>query len=46
MEDQSLGFNHEIPKEGYNLYGTPAKTYETIRLSNNEFEEREKLLYT
>ena len=35
MEDQSLGFNHEIPKEGYNLYGTPAKTYETIRLSNN-----------
>ena len=35
MEDQSLGFNHEIPKEGYNLYGTPARTYETIRLSNN-----------
>ena len=35
MEDQSLGFNHEIPEEGYNLYGTPAKTYETIRLSND-----------
>ena len=27
-----------IPKEGYNLYGTPAKTYETIRLSNNRFK--------
>ena len=34
QEDQSLGFVHKIPDEGYNLYGTDAKTYEEIRLSN------------
>ncbi|MEM9896577.1 MAG: hypothetical protein AAF789_09435, partial [Bacteroidota bacterium] len=32
--DQSLGFIHQMPEEGYNLYGTEAKTYEEIRLSN------------
>lgn len=32
--DQSLGFTHQIPAAGYNLYGTAAKTYEKIRLSN------------
>ncbi len=34
QEDRSLGFKHQIPTEGYNLYGTEAKTYEEIRLSN------------
>lgn len=34
QEDRSLGFIHKIPDEGYNLYGTDAKTYEEIRLSN------------
>ncbi len=34
MPDQSLGFEHQIPQEGYNLYGMPAKTYEKITLSN------------
>ena len=34
QEDRSLGFVHQIPEEGYNLYGTEAKTYEEIRLSN------------
>lgn len=34
QEDQSLGFTHQIPEEGYNLYGTEAKTYNEIRLSN------------
>ena len=34
QEDRSLGFVHQIPAEGYNLYGTEAKTYEEIRLSN------------
>ncbi len=34
QSDLSLGFVHNIPKEGYNLYGTPAKTYEKIYLSN------------
>lgn len=34
QEDRSLGFVHQIPSEGYNLYGTEAKTYEEIRLSN------------
>lgn len=32
--DQSLGFTHQIPPTGYNLYGTEARTYEKIRLSN------------
>lgn len=32
--DRSLGFTHQIPVEGYNLYGTEAKTYEEIRLSS------------
>jgi hypothetical protein len=32
--DRSLGFIHQIPPEGYNLYGTEARTYEKIRLSN------------
>ena len=35
QEDKSLGFIHQIPEEGYNLYGTEAKTYEEIRLSNS-----------
>lgn len=34
QEDKSLGFIHDIPEEGYNLYGTEAKTYEKISLSN------------
>ncbi|MEO9482783.1 MAG: hypothetical protein ABJG47_05030 [Ekhidna sp.] len=34
QEDRSLGFKHQIPTEGYNLYGTEAKTYEEIRLSS------------
>lgn len=32
--DRSLGFVHQIPPEGYNLYGTEARTYEKIALSN------------
>ncbi|MCP4457091.1 MAG: hypothetical protein GY816_03540 [Cytophagales bacterium] len=32
--DQSLGFTHQIPNEGYPLYGTEARTYEQIKLSN------------
>ncbi|MAE82492.1 MAG: hypothetical protein CMB80_07150 [Flammeovirgaceae bacterium] len=32
--DQSLGFIHQIPPQGYTLYGTAARTYEKIRLSN------------
>ncbi len=32
--DKSLGFVHQIPEEGYNLYGTDARTYETLQLSN------------
>ncbi|MFK7951584.1 MAG: hypothetical protein AB8B73_01960 [Ekhidna sp.] len=34
QEDKSLGFIHNIPPEGYHLYGTDAKTYEEVRLSN------------
>lgn len=35
MPDKSLGFVHETPPSGYNLYGTPAKTYEEITLDHN-----------
>ena len=34
QEDGSLGFTHKIPNQGYNLYGTEARTYEEISLSN------------
>ena len=34
QSDQSLGFNHQIPSEGYPLYGTEARTYEQIKLTN------------
>jgi hypothetical protein len=34
MPDLSFGFIHEISEEGYHLYGTPAKTYNSISLSN------------
>jgi len=34
QEDQSLGFTHQVPEGGYNLYGTEAKTYDEISLSN------------
>ncbi len=33
--DKSLGFIHQIPSEGYNLYGTEARTYEQIKLNNS-----------
>ncbi len=33
--DRSLGFVHQIPGEGYNLYETEARTYDRIRLSND-----------
>lgn len=35
MPDNSLGFVHQIPEEGYQLYETEAKTYEKITLSND-----------
>lgn len=35
QSDQSLGFVHQMPSSGYNLYGTQAKTYEKIYLSND-----------
>lgn len=34
LPDQSMGFTHDIPDEGYNLYGTPARTYEKILLNS------------
>lgn len=35
QSDGSLGFTHEIPPEGYPLYGTEARTYKEIKLNNN-----------
>ncbi len=43
MPDQSLGFIHEIPDEGYNLYGTPARTYENITLSSEGMRGQGKI---
>lgn len=43
MPDNSLGFIHEIPEEGYQLYGTPAKTYETINLSSEGMRGKGKI---
>lgn len=34
QKDRSLGFVHDIPEEGYNLYKTGAKTYEKITLNS------------
>ncbi|MEQ8583879.1 MAG: hypothetical protein RIC30_16115 [Marinoscillum sp.] len=41
--DQSLGFIHQIPPEGYTLYGTAARTYENIRLSNQGMRGQGKI---
>jgi hypothetical protein len=43
MPDQSLGFVHEIPEDGYNLYGTPARTYENITLSSDGMRGQGKI---
>ena len=34
QQDRSLGFVHDIPEEGYNLYKTGAKTYEKITVNS------------
>jgi len=35
MADNSLGFDHAIPEEGYNLYGGDAKIYNRLKLDKN-----------
>ncbi len=35
MPDNSLGFEHAIPEEGYNLYGGEAKIYNKLKLDKN-----------
>ncbi len=35
MPDNSLGFNHAVPEEGYNLYGGEAKIYNRLKLDKN-----------
>ena len=32
--DESMGFIHQIPESGYNIYGTEARIYEQISLNN------------
>lgn len=34
MPDYSLGFKHEVPKDGYQLYGGTGKYYNMIQLDN------------
>ncbi|MEP4532418.1 MAG: hypothetical protein ABJ004_04980 [Cyclobacteriaceae bacterium] len=41
--DKSLGFVHQMPPEGYNLYGTAAKTYEKIYLSADGIRGKGKI---
>lgn len=35
MPDNSLGFEHAIPEEGYNLYGSETKLYNRLKLDKN-----------
>lgn len=35
MADNSLGFDHTIPDEGFDLYGGPGKLYNKIQLDKN-----------
>lgn len=35
MPDQSLGFDHAIPADGYALYGGSGKLYNDLKLDNN-----------
>ncbi len=35
MPDNSLGFDHAIPEDGYNLYGGEAKLYNRLTLDKN-----------
>ncbi len=34
-DDNSLGFTHRVPEEGYSLYGTSAKIYDNITLNSD-----------
>ena len=43
MPDNSLGFIHTIPEQGYNLYGTPARTYENITMSSRGMRGKGKI---
>ncbi|MFA0961857.1 hypothetical protein AB9P05_08610 [Roseivirga sp. BDSF3-8] len=42
-EDNSLGFVHEVPQEGYPLYEGDARLYGTITLDNNGLRANEKI---
>ena len=46
MEDLSLGFRHDIPSEGYSVYGRPeAKVSGNIRLDKGGIQHRGRLNY-
>lgn len=45
MDDYSLGFDHNVPKEGYAMYGNGGKYYNNIHLSNKGFYGDGKIRY-
>ena len=45
MPDNSLGFEHVLPEDGYALYGGPGKMYNEIKLDKNGIVGRGKIDY-
>ncbi|MCR9249230.1 MAG: hypothetical protein NXI20_02360 [bacterium] len=45
MPDKTLGFTHDVPQEGYNLYNSGAKIYDHINLDGNGIRTSGQLDY-
>lgn len=45
MPDNSLGFTHDIPKSGYDLFGGPGKLYGNMRLDNQGIRANGRIDY-
>ena len=45
MPDNSLGFRHVVPREGYNLYGGSARLYDTLTLNGKGLNASGKIDY-
>lgn len=45
MEDYSLGFDHNVPADGYKMFGNKATYYNNIHLSDNGFYGEGRIAY-
>lgn len=45
MPDNSLGFKHKVPQDGYDLYGGKGKFFGTLSLDNNGIRGNGKIEY-